>query len=187
METGASRSTMGRRSRRALWCWQSATRNRKRWRAFARCRRAVHRQPVGRQCPRGGRGARANRRERAAGRDWPDHGRPGPFARCGRSPGQDRRFVAPRPGAARPRRFRSGAGRAGRVADGELARPVALAAEARREGRVARRDRQPAAAQPCAVAGLDGDQQRRFLRHARPWWDVHRHRIAPEVARRWRG
>jgi uncharacterized NAD(P)/FAD-binding protein YdhS len=29
---------------------------------------------------------------------------------------------------------------------------------------------------------LDGDQQRRFLRHARPWWDVHRHRIAPEVA-----
>jgi len=31
--------------------------------------------------------------------------------------------------------------------------------------------------------GLDDDQQRRFLRHARPWWDVHRHRIAPEVAR----
>jgi uncharacterized NAD(P)/FAD-binding protein YdhS len=30
---------------------------------------------------------------------------------------------------------------------------------------------------------LDGRQQRRFLRHARPWWDVHRHRIAPEVAR----
>jgi uncharacterized NAD(P)/FAD-binding protein YdhS len=29
---------------------------------------------------------------------------------------------------------------------------------------------------------LDTDQQRRFLRHARPWWDVHRHRIAPEVA-----
>jgi uncharacterized NAD(P)/FAD-binding protein YdhS len=30
---------------------------------------------------------------------------------------------------------------------------------------------------------LDGVQQQRFLRHARPWWDVHRHRIAPEVAR----
>jgi uncharacterized NAD(P)/FAD-binding protein YdhS len=29
---------------------------------------------------------------------------------------------------------------------------------------------------------LDPDQQRRFLRHARPWWDVHRHRIAPQVA-----
>jgi uncharacterized NAD(P)/FAD-binding protein YdhS len=29
---------------------------------------------------------------------------------------------------------------------------------------------------------LGPDEQQRFLRHARPWWDVHRHRIAPEVA-----
>ncbi len=27
-------------------------------------------------------------------------------------------------------------------------------------------------------------QQRRFLRHLRPWWDVHRHRCAPEIAER---
>ena len=26
------------------------------------------------------------------------------------------------------------------------------------------------------------DQRRRFLRHLRPWWDVHRHRVAPAVA-----
>jgi uncharacterized NAD(P)/FAD-binding protein YdhS len=25
-------------------------------------------------------------------------------------------------------------------------------------------------------------EQRRFLRHARPWWDVHRHRMAPPIA-----
>jgi uncharacterized NAD(P)/FAD-binding protein YdhS len=30
--------------------------------------------------------------------------------------------------------------------------------------------------------GLGPEEQRRFLRHARPWWDVHRHRVAPEVA-----
>jgi uncharacterized NAD(P)/FAD-binding protein YdhS len=29
---------------------------------------------------------------------------------------------------------------------------------------------------------LDEAQQGRFLRHVRPWWDVHRHRIAPDVA-----
>lgn len=30
----------------------------------------------------------------------------------------------------------------------------------------------------------DRRTQRQFLRHIRPWWDVHRHRIAPEIAAR---
>lgn len=30
----------------------------------------------------------------------------------------------------------------------------------------------------------DGVQRARFLRHLRPWWDVHRHRLAPQVAAR---
>lgn len=30
----------------------------------------------------------------------------------------------------------------------------------------------------------DAASQRRFLRHLRPYWDVHRHRLAPQVARR---
>lgn len=32
--------------------------------------------------------------------------------------------------------------------------------------------------------GADSTARRRFLRHLRPWWDVHRHRLAPEVAAR---
>jgi len=31
--------------------------------------------------------------------------------------------------------------------------------------------------------GLSAENRARFLRHARPWWDVHRHRMAPDVAR----
>ncbi|MBP7002383.1 FAD/NAD(P)-binding protein [Amaricoccus sp.] len=37
---------------------------------------------------------------------------------------------------------------------------------------------------PAIWASLPLDARRRFLRHARPWWDAHRHRMAPEVARR---
>ncbi|PTD21207.1 FAD/NAD(P)-binding protein [Sphingomonas fennica] len=33
----------------------------------------------------------------------------------------------------------------------------------------------------------DADTRARFLRHLRPWWDVHRHRLAPEVAARLEG
>jgi uncharacterized NAD(P)/FAD-binding protein YdhS len=29
---------------------------------------------------------------------------------------------------------------------------------------------------------MTADERRRFLRHARPWWDVHRHRMAPAIS-----
>jgi uncharacterized NAD(P)/FAD-binding protein YdhS len=32
--------------------------------------------------------------------------------------------------------------------------------------------------------GLSHNDQGRFLRHLRPWWDVHRHRMAPQIAER---
>lgn len=35
---------------------------------------------------------------------------------------------------------------------------------------------------PALWRGLPLDDQRCFLRHVRPYWDVHRHRIAPDVA-----
>lgn len=33
-------------------------------------------------------------------------------------------------------------------------------------------------------SGLDAPQKERFLRHLRPWWDIHRHRMAPAIAER---
>ena len=41
------------------------------------------------------------------------------------------------------------------------------------------------ALRPHSIAiwkSLGSSERRRFMRHARPWWDVHRHRIAPQVS-----
>lgn len=37
---------------------------------------------------------------------------------------------------------------------------------------------------PAIWNALSGDDRARFLRHVRPFWEVHRHRMAPEVAQR---
>jgi uncharacterized NAD(P)/FAD-binding protein YdhS len=37
---------------------------------------------------------------------------------------------------------------------------------------------------PHLWRALSDEEQARFLRHLRPWWDVHRHRIAPAIADR---
>lgn len=39
-------------------------------------------------------------------------------------------------------------------------------------------------ATPAMWRALPLEKQRRFLRHLRVWWDVHRHRAAPEIAER---
>jgi len=36
---------------------------------------------------------------------------------------------------------------------------------------------------PSLWGGLTPEERSRFLRHVRPWWDVHRHRAAPVTAR----
>jgi uncharacterized NAD(P)/FAD-binding protein YdhS len=35
---------------------------------------------------------------------------------------------------------------------------------------------------PLLWQRLPAVERRRFLRHVRPWWDIHRHRMAPEIA-----
>lgn len=37
---------------------------------------------------------------------------------------------------------------------------------------------------PTLWASLDLTEKRRFLRHVRPYWEVHRHRVAPDIAAR---
>ena len=153
-----------------------------RLRAFAGAGDALYRQSVG--CR--GAGAvtelAAHRRGGAARRHRPDDGRSGAVARCGGPRGTDRRAVATRPRAARPCGFRR--------------RRRSSAARCRAELRALRRWLRRRSAEVgwraavdslrphshALVAGPQPDEQRRFLRHARPWWDVHRHRIAPEVA-----
>jgi uncharacterized NAD(P)/FAD-binding protein YdhS len=36
---------------------------------------------------------------------------------------------------------------------------------------------------PALWAGLSAEERKRFLRHLRPFWEVHRHRLAPDSAR----
>ncbi|WP_223799863.1 FAD/NAD(P)-binding protein [Sphingomonas nostoxanthinifaciens] len=65
--------------------------------------------------------------------------------------------------------------------------PVALLRHVRARGsevgwRAAVDELRPYTESLWLAAGLD--ERRRFLRHLRAWWDVHRHRIAPQVSAR---
>ena len=70
--------------------------------------------------------------------------------------------------------------------EGELPRYAsglvrAVRAQARRIGwRAAIDQLRPVTQRLWSTASVE--ERRRFLRHLRPWWDVHRHRIAPEIA-----
>ena len=95
--------------------------------------------------------------------------------------GPDRRAVAARPRAARPSAARADGGAARGSAAG-LRRDAAAGAGAQRRGRLAQRRARAAHASPRAVGrGAAMTERRRFLRHLRPWWDVHRHKLAPAV------
>ncbi len=80
----------------------------------------------------------------------------------------------------------------GRAAPLEGVRLRQLIRELRNAARIATRANQPWQWQMDAVRhqaqslwhGLTITERKRFLRHARTFWDVHRHRIAPEIAQR---
>ena len=58
---------------------------------------------------------------------------------------------------------------------------AALARQARRRRRLAQRHRRASAPIRSHLARAAARIRRRFLEHARAWWDTHRHRMAPEV------
>ena len=51
----------------------------------------------------------------------------------------------------------------------------------KRRHRLARRSRWPEAVQPGIWQNWPSSRQARFVEHAKAWWDIHRHRMAPEV------
>ena len=131
-----------------------------------------------------GGGRRADRRRHGhADRHRADDGRRRAVARRGGVRGQDRRAVAARAAAAPARRRR---GRRATATRSRRRWPAALLAEvrdARRRGigwRAAVDELRPFT-QGLWLSASD-EQRGRFLRHLRPWWDVHRHRLAPAVA-----
>ena len=186
----ARQRTMASRARRRVGVrrprqsrWQSETRSPKRFAHFSERGQPLHRQSVGRRRARRGRRLAATRRRCTARRHRPDDGRSGPVAGCCWTPREDRRAVPPRPDPERRTPISSR-----RRSRRTMCRTESFGRSGAGSGAEAPRSAGAPPSTACARIvtslwqSLDRDEQRRFLRHARPWWDVHRHRIAPEVA-----
>ena len=119
-----------------------------------------------------------------------DHGRRLPGAHRAGLRGADPRHLAPRPAAARPRALhalgRACGSRAARsaLAAGAVPRGPPRGAPGRRSSAVGWRAVIDAVRPHAQTlwAELAPADKARFVRHVRPWWDIHRHRMAPPVA-----
>ena len=125
------------------------------------------------------------RRHGAGHRHRPHHDRYRPDARRARFRRANRRALTARAAAAPPCRSR-------RLGPDRTNAPPPLACRpcCATPAGAARRSAGAPRSTSCAPSlnrcgrNATGAQRQRFVRHLRPWWDIHRHRLAPQIADR---